>query len=303
MLKARPLRLRPVRIYRGAKYPKAGEPLDVDLGDPRSWPFSPMVTGLLVAATGLPGCFGITQQDGGSPDRAGSPAGSHRDRDPRSSSPGERFAQEPSGDLRPILPHEPPVAEPPLENPFALEKSKLPSELVWGKGTPGVLPEEIAMSAILEVFAERGLAMKTNVVYHQEGVALDLDGLATGTTREVGFELVSSSISGGGGDFQWPDGYTTDPQTGQSIPFVNVDDPSTLNELEMKTLDQDAAAGSRYIALINPLDPRFVYPTDDFPKEILDNLGVENQDQQAALQSLVAAVHGFIDFVEQQGAL
>ncbi len=81
------------------------------------------------------------------------------------------------------------------------------------------------------------------------------------------------------------------------------DDPTKLSAVEMMKLDSDAEQGKRYVGLVNSMDSRFTFRTDEFDDELWDMFGVENLNQEQALETLVEAVHDFVDYLQDQGAL
>lgn len=277
------LEVRPLRRYRTPRYPRAGEPLAFSIDDLRTWPFPSAVAAVMLAAAGASGC-----------EAAPGAVGSLADTD-RPVAEVTVSARAPAAILAPTVPtasvsFEPletvpmqvaecshdcesfddtlePVSPPPqsTENPFTWAKSELPPPMIWGKGSPSVLPSEVAVAAVRGAFEDRGVPMTADVGYDEGGVALELDGLHEPTT--VGFEWIT-----------W--GYEEDEES--------------LTTEEMVRLDKDMTAGERHIAVINAFDPRFSYGSPI----------VETHDtQEQALEELVGSVHQFVDFLEQEGVL
>jgi hypothetical protein len=348
---SRDLEVQPVRAYPPPRYPTASEPVELDLSDTRTWPFSTALGRAIAAAAsalsavGASGCAGevveaTPEHAASGPERAPGAATPPGDNRPSSVPPSLAPARPSTSIDRGAvsisrLPGFAPNAPPPrvgvphegvhlprwVENPFTFDKSHLPPDgQVWGKGTPGILPEEVAVAAIRKAFASRAVALQSNVAYAADGVAVQLDGLRStgnGNAPAVGFEYVTTwwtaasqgkPSNGTLDDYQEPDSWATNPDGGKPEPVIKTDDTKTLNVLEMKKLDADAAAGTRFVAVINSLDPRFVYvptsgPGGGLPPEFWTSTGVANQSEADAVGALVKAVHGFIDFLAAQGAI
>ncbi len=296
MLRARPLHLEPLRNYEGARYPTAAEPLDFDLRDPSSWPFSRAVVGLVMAAAGASGCVASvetpTEPTGDDPAATTQPSRPVVDL-PASEKPGGLGRAD-----------KPPQLQ--YENPLTYAKGMFPPDNPWGKGTPGVIPEGVAVTAILGALEARGLKLQTNVSLNEDSVAVELDGLVSKNGGPlVGFEFVNTWWTQGqpDDDYQWPDEWQLDPETDQYVPVIFEDDPTKLSAVEMMKLDSDAEQGKRYVGLVNSMDSRFTFRTDEFDDELWDMFGVENLNQEQALETLVEAVHDFVDYLQDQGAL
>ncbi len=303
----------PVSRYARPKYPTAEEPVDLALRDPRTWPFPSAVAALLVAAGGgacgdglgsfVPeGVPGPTSADDVAefgddidlsfPERTAD--GAPLDMPAELSRPAARAEAERIVGLGPVSGDN--------INPFTMRQSQLPPENVWGKGVPGVLPEEVAVMAIRQVFFERGVSIEGDVAYDHDGVAVELDGLSDDGL--VGFEFISTNWALGHGgeptdDYQDPN-VQYDAETGTYVPVVGADEPTTLNDNEIEHLDEDLRNGERYVAVINSIDPRFLHQGRDlgFGDESSSNL-----DEEEAVESLVRAVHEFIDFLEHEGVI
>jgi len=310
-----------VGSYAAPGYPAAGDHVDFDFKDAAGWGLSGAVAAVMVAAAGSSGCTaGLAEDPLLAPSyQKGSEASTLLD----NSAPPSVVSVEATKLLtrRPNPSGQEPKVEPAFErdvdNPFTFQKSNLPPDNIWGKGVPGVLPEEVAVSAILKAFSQRGLELEPGVAYSKNGVAVELDGLLPGS--DIGFEYLSTEWSympwsanrepgdpaEQASDYQSADEWVEDPDTGEWIPVVTQDDPQTASEPEMKLLDADMAGGQRHIAMLNSLDPRFVYrPEMEFGSDdYWSSLGVENATPDEAEDRLVAAVHQFIDFLEQEGAL
>lgn len=318
-----PIQVLPLRRYARPSYPRAGEPIELALNDARTWPFPSTVAAVMLAASGAVGC---ELQPPGTPVWSGAddpaqvmteggealvrpPSGVTPTPPPSSEPPDSSEAvgpaptvaphlglAEPLTNLAPVLWDSAPEAPP--YNPFTFEESALPPQNIWGKGTPGILPEEVAVGAIHQVFAARGISLASDVTYATDGVTASLDGLAAHSG--VGFEFLSTKLPGSlqeelmVEDYQPPDDWVEDPESGEWSPVVTSDDPETLSEPELRTLDEDMHAGERHIAAINSADPRFVYNSDLVDVEA---------SQEQALEQLVEAVHQYIDFLVHEGVL
>ena len=322
--KARGLEVHPVRRYRQPRYPKAGDPVVLDLKDARTWPFPSAIAALVIAAAGTSSCdtaapgISVPVPPGEGPSIVTADIWSEEAHisEPDVLDPPDMA--EPDDAPDPIDPP-PDLSENGLESPFSFERSQLPPTNVWGKGVPGVLPEEVAVQAVLNAFEQRGLHLSSGVAFNEGGVSVELDGYASGL--KVGFEFLSTEWSDmpwttGPGeetapnphDYQEPDEWVQDPETGEYVPIINEDDPNTLSESEMLTLDADMQSGKRYLALINSLDPRFVYPPGsvdgpEYPDDYWSSMGMSNDSPGDAEDALVEAVHEFIDYLEAEGVL
>ncbi len=298
MLRARPLHLelKPLLSYQGARYPTADEPLDFDLRDPSLWPFCATVVGVVMAAVGSSGCVATVETS--TEPTSEDPAATAQPTRPVVDLPA---SDNPSGLGRA---DKPPQLN--YENPLTYAKGMFPPDNPWGKGTPGVIPEGVAVKAILGALEARGLKLDTNVSHNQDGVAVELDGLVSKNSGPlVGFEFVNTWWTQGEpvDDYQWPDEWQLDPETNQYVPVVFEDDPTKLSAVEMMKLDSDAEQGKRYVGLVNSMDSRFTFRTDEFDDELWEMFGVENLSQEQAVETLVEAVHDFVDYLQDQGAL
>jgi hypothetical protein len=317
------LAAKPVRRYRVPAYPRAGEPIRLDLADPRTWPFRASVTAAVIAAAGAPACDSL---EGGARVGAGTSAGgtdanttiesefefeSESESETESETETEtetetEFESESETESETGSETE---AGPTPANPFTLSASHLPPSNIWGKGTPGVLPEVVAVRAVLGAFAERGVPMVVDAAYAADGVTVRLDGW--NASRGIGFEFIASALgqsADGAGASAEPEDYQapvwSQRPDGSSGPVEGPDHPERLSDTELAVLDRDLASATRHVVVINALDPRLVYPSDvGLPDDFWRARGVDNVDQAAATQRLVANIHAFLDYLAWQGVL
>ena len=302
------LAAKPIRRYRIPAYPRAGEPIRLDLADARTWPFRASVAAAVIAAA-APACDSL---EGGAHVGAGTSAAGPDAHATIGSETASEFEVEVESEsefeAKAESGSETETETTPV-NPFTLSASHLPPSNTWGKGTPGVLPEIVAVRAVLGAFAERGVPMVVDAAYAVDGVTVRLDGW--NAALGVGFEFIASPIganSEGAGDAPQPEDYQPPAwiqrPDGSYGPVERPDHPEGLGDTELTVLDQDLTSATRHVVVINALDPRLTYPsTDDLPEEFWRANGVENADQEASVQRLVANIHAFLDYLAWQGVL
>lgn len=296
------LAAKPIRRYRIPAYPRAGEPIRLDLADARTWPFRASVAAAVIAAA-APACDSL---EGGAHVGAGTSAGGTDAGATIGSETETESEVEVASDSE--LAAETDTESTPV-NPFTLTASHLPPSNVWGKGTPGILPEIVAVRAVLGAFAERGVLMVVDAAYAADGVTIRLDGW--NAALGIGFEFIASELgaqSEGAGESPQPEDYQApvwvQRTDGSYGPVEGPDDPERLSGTELATLDQDLASAKRHVVVINAVDPRLAYPsTDDLPESFWRASGVDNANQDASVQRLVANVHAFLDYLAWQGVL